>query len=332
MTSNASLLKKADLALADLSANGGLLQPEQGAAFIRKLIKTPTILPQVRVVEMTSPQRKINKIGFDTRILRAATQGTALAAPSGSGLGGRAKPVTSQITLNTKEVIAQVNLPYDVLEDNVERTTVATNGAASSPWTSGLQETIVSLIAERAALDLEELCLLADTSYTNGGDADDQAYLSMFDGWLKKAASGHVVNWTNQTIAKEMFKAGMKALPDQYQRNLGQMKHYVSVDQEIEYRDMIANRVGALGDSQVQGRGELAPFGVPLEAAQLMPEATGMFTNPKNLIFGIQRQVSLEFDKDITTRIYVVVLTARVAVAVEEVDALVKYTNIGTPA
>jgi hypothetical protein len=332
MTSNASLLQKADLALADLSANGGLMQPEQGAAFIRKLIKTPTILPQVRVVEMTSPQRKINKIGFDTRILRAGTQGTALGAPSVSGLGGRAKPTTSQITLTTKEVIAQVNLPYDVLEDNIERMTVATNAASNSPWSSGLQETIVTLIAERAALDLEELCLLADTSYTNGGDADDQAYLSMFDGWLKKGASGHVVDWSNAAIAKEMFKKGLKAMPVQYQRNLNDMKHFVSVNQEIEYRDTIANRVGALGDSQVQGRSTLSPFGVPLEAAQLMPEASGLFTNPKNLIFGIQRQVSLEFDKDITTRVYVVVLTARIAIAVEEVDAMVKYTNIGTPA
>ena len=48
------------------------------------------------------------------------------------------------------------------------------------------------------------------------------------------------------------------------------------------------------------------------------------------LIFGIQRQISLEFDKNISERVYIVVLTARVAVQVEETDAIVKYTNIGT--
>ena len=67
-----------------------------------------------------------------------------------------------------------------------------------------------------------------------------------------------------------------------------------------------------------------------MKSVQLMPEALGLFTNPLNLIFGIQRQISLEFDKNISERVYIVVLTARVAVQVEETDAIVKYTNIGT--
>ena len=72
MSSNNSLLRKADLAIADLQNNGGELSPEQGASFIRKLIKQPTLIRVCRVVEMLAPQRKINKIGFGTRILRAA--------------------------------------------------------------------------------------------------------------------------------------------------------------------------------------------------------------------------------------------------------------------
>ena len=46
MTTNSSLLRKADLAIADLQSNGGELSPEQGAAFIRKLIKQPTLIRQ----------------------------------------------------------------------------------------------------------------------------------------------------------------------------------------------------------------------------------------------------------------------------------------------
>ena len=55
-----------------------MLNPEQGAAFIRKLIKQPTLIRVCRVVEMIAPIRKINKIGFGSRILRAET--AALAA------------------------------------------------------------------------------------------------------------------------------------------------------------------------------------------------------------------------------------------------------------
>ena len=78
MPSNQSLLQKADLAIADLQSNGGELLPEQGASFIRKLILQPTIMRQARTVEMTTPKRKINKIGFGSRILRKATSATAL--------------------------------------------------------------------------------------------------------------------------------------------------------------------------------------------------------------------------------------------------------------
>ena len=168
MSSNGSLLRKADLAIADLQSNGGVLNPEQGAAFIRILIKQPTLIRVCRVVEMVSPERKINKIGFGSRILRAATSAVALTATgsNGTALDGRAKPTTSQIQLNTKEQIAEVRIPYDVMEDNIERATTAQNELPNT-GPAGLRQTIIDLIAERAALDMEELGLLPNLSYTN---------------------------------------------------------------------------------------------------------------------------------------------------------------------
>src|SRR5690348_12152834 len=142
MTANQFLLHKADLVLADLSSNGGLLPPEQSRSFIRKLIKTPTILKQARIVEMLAPQRKINKIGFGSRILRKATSGTALTSQQ------RSKPTTSQITLTTQEVIAEVRLPYDVVEDNIERASAAGNEPPNTAQIGGLKDTLISMIAE----------------------------------------------------------------------------------------------------------------------------------------------------------------------------------------
>ena len=329
MSSNSTLLRKADIAIADLQANGGELSPEQGAAFIRKLIKQPTLIRACRVVEMVSPQRKINKIGFGSRILRAATSAVALGAPSASGLGGRAKPTTSQIQLNTKEQIAQVNIPYDVMEDNIERATTADNGLPNT-GPAGLRQTIIDLIAERAALDMEELGLLGDTAYTNGADADDQAFLSQFDGWQKIAgAGGHVYDAAGTPISKAILKQGLKSMPSQYQRNKAALNHFVSVNNETEYRDTLADRGTALGDQMTQGTSPTYAFGSPVIPVALMPETNGLYTDPLNLIFGIQRQVSMEFDKDIAARVYLIVLTARIAFQIEESDALVAYENIG---
>ena len=332
MSSNGSLLRKADLAISDLASNGGELNPEQGAAFIRKLIKQPTLIRVCRVVEMTAPIRKINKIGFGSRILRAATSGVALTASgsNGTGLDGRAKPTTEQIELQTKEQIAEVRIPYDVMEDNIERATVATNELPNT-GPAGLRQTIIDLIAERAALDMEELGLLANTSYTNGADGDDQSFLSQFNGWLTLAQTvGNVYNAGGASISKAIFKQGLKTMPSQYQRNKSALNHFVSVNNETEYRDTLADRGTPLGDQMTQGTSPTYGFGSPVIPVALMPETSGLYTDPLNLIFGIQRQVSMEFDKDISARVYIIVLTARIAFQIEEAAALVAYENIAT--
>jgi hypothetical protein len=311
-TSNQELIRKADITLADLAADGGLLSPEQTDRFIRTLIDSPTLLNSARVVTMSAPERRINKIGFGSRVLRAAVSGVALSALD------RVKPDLSQVILTTDEVIAEVNIPYDVLEDNIEGGNI--NAAAGSS-AGGMEDTIVTLLAERASLDLEELAITGDTL---SGDP----YLALQDGYLKLSGS-HVVNAGAATITKNLLKLGVKAMPDKYLRNRAQLVHYVSVDNETEYRDTYASRQTALGDSVLQGTSPVFAYGSQLMGVPLMPNAQGLFTNPLNLIFGIQRRITIEYDKDIRSRTFIVVLTARVALAIEEVDAVVKYTNIG---
>lgn len=332
MSSNQSLLQKADLAIADLNSNGGSLSPEQGSSFIRRLIKSPTLIRTCRVVEMGASSRKINKIGFGSRILRKATSGVALTVngSNSTALDGRAKPTTDQIVLNTQEQIAQINLPYDTLEDNIERAMTADN-APHNTGPGGLRQTLIDLIAERAATDLEELGLLADTTYVNAGDTDDQAYLAQSDGWLKNALNnGHVYDNGNSTISKTTFKGELKALPPQFQRNKSALQHFVSVNNETEYRDTLADRGTVMGDSMVTGQAPLYAYGSPVVPAALMPENRSLFCDPMNLIFGIQRQVSMEFDKDITARVYIIVLTCRVAFAIEQADGTATSQNIAS--
>jgi len=310
MSTNEQLIRKADIALSDLVSDGGLLNPEQTDRFIRWMIDTPTLLNACRTVTMNAPTRKINKIGFGSRILRKAVSATALADNQ------RVKPDLGQIELNTSEVIAEIHVPYDVVEDNIERGNI--NGEKQA---GGLEDTMLQLIAERASLDLEELSLLGDK--TSGDD-----YLALQDGWLK-LCNAHVVDGGGATISKDLFKAGVKAMPDKYLRNRASMSHFVSVDNETEYRDTYANRQTALGDNMLQGTGAIYAYGSSLAAAPMMPAARGLYCNPLNLLFGIQRRVTMEYDKDIRARVFIVVLTARVAVQVEETDAVVAYTNIG---
>ena len=76
----------------------------------------------------------------------------------------------------------------------------------------------------------------------------------MLNGYLK-LCNAHIVNAGGATISKDILKAGVKAMPDKYLRNRARLTHYVSVDNDTEYRDTYANRQTALGDSMLQGTG-----------------------------------------------------------------------------
>lgn len=310
---NADLIKKSDLVLSEIAANGRL-SVAQTDRFIRTAIDQPTLLKQTRTVAMNGPEMKINKIGFGSRILRAAVEATPLSQAD------RSKPTLGMVPLLTKEVIAEVRLPYQVIEDNIERGSIT---GAPDAGAGGLHQTLVDMMAERAALDLEELAILGDTT---SGDP----YLALQDGFLKLATANVVA--VGGPLTKAAFKAGIRAMPDKYLNNRGQLVHLVSVDNETEMRDQYANRATSLGDANLTGNTALSLFGSKIVPVALMPLATGLFGDPRNLIFGIQRNIFMEYDKDITARVFIIVLTARIAFAIEEVNALVKYTGITNPA
>ena len=306
------LSQKADFALSELTSNGGVLNPEQNDTFIRLLIDQPTKLRNVRTVPMNTPVMKLNKIGFGSRILRVAPQGTApYQQDSGANnrwlaATDRSKPVTSQITLTTNEVMAEVRIPYEVLEDNIER--------------GGMADTVLALIAERAALDIEELLILGDT-------ASGDPYLALQNGILKRITS-NVVDAAGGSIAVATFNNLKKALPTKYRRNLPSMRYFSSMDRESDYRVAVSSRGTDLGDSILTSNAPLPVLGVPLQSAALMPNSNIVFTDPQNIIFGVQRNVRIEQDRDIRAREIIIVLTARMGIQIEQEDAAAKVINL----
>jgi len=299
---NRSIVEKADIAVSNL-ASGGYLNPEQANTFIRLVINQPTIVNDLRVVPMNAPKMQINRIGFGTRILRKApATGTALSATD------RSAPTTDQVNLMTEEVIAEVHIPYDVLEDNIER--------------GNLEDTIMSMIAERASLDIEELVILGDT--TNEGDT----FLGLMEGILA-GASSHVVNFSSPVaVTRAVFKAGTLAMPPKFMRNRAALRFYVSPASEIAYADTLANRWSILGDQKTTEWVPNVAFGIPVVPAALMPDTNFILTYPKNIIMGVQRQIMVETDRDIRARVLIVVLTMRLALAYETEDAVVKCVGL----
>lgn len=304
--SNKSVVDKADIAVANLISDGGYLAVEQADAFIQNVQDQPTILNEARVVTMANPTMEINKIGFGSRVLKVApASGTALAASD------RSAPTTSKVTLNSNELIAEILIPYDVLEDNIER--------------GGLEDTIFDILSERVARDVEELIILGDT-------ASSDTFLAVLDGLLEQSTS-HVVDYSLtpvSTIDVQPFKAGLKALPNKYQRDPDALRFFVSPDVQTEYAYQLGTRATMLGDARTTDayNNMLRAMGVPLRKAALMPDTKYLLTYPQNIIVGFHRKIMIESDRDIRARVLIIVLTLRVDVKFEEEDSVVKCVGL----
>lgn len=306
--SNKTLLQKADLALADLIADGGYLQPAQAQRFMRLLINEAVVLKQATVVPMKSPKQLIEKIRFASRILRAGTEATALT------LDQRAKPDLGMVELDAKLFKAEVRLSYEVLEDNIER--------------GNFRQTVMELMAERIALDMDEVVW-------NGDTASLDPFLAQFNG-VRKQITSNLVDALGQRTNKVLFRDALKDMPSEYLRNKRAMRFLTSVDSEIDYRDSLAERATVVGDRFLEQDAPVMYSGVPVMSVPVCPENLGVATNkteivltdPKNINVGIWRNIKVETDQDISAGVLIIVATLRFDTKLAEEQAAVKIQNV----
>jgi HK97 family phage major capsid protein len=296
-------------------ASAGVLNPEQANRFIRDVQKSTVMIKECRVVPMNSPKRDFDKIGFGSRISQKATEATAP--------GTTSEPTTSQVELSTEEYIAAVDLSYSSLEDNIER--------------AQLEQTVMELIAEQVGLDIEELAIRADADGATG-----DAFLDSLDGWFELA--GHTVNHSNAAFSfATVFKNAYDQLPKKYLKQKGLWRFYVDEDVHSLFQDEVmqgkyvtanAGWITADKDNVLSFKG-VPVIGVP--QISLAEGSTGtpsvatspmLLAHPQNLVWGVQRKVTVETWRNRRSRTLEITVTYRVDFKIEETDAVVKTTNI----
>ena len=306
--SNRTILEKADLALADLTAGGGILKPAQAQKFMRLLVKQSVLMKLATVVPMQSPKQQISKIKFGSRILRPGAEATAL------GAGDRVKPDLSQVELDAKLFKAEVRLSDETLEDSIER--------------GELRQTIMEMMAEAISRDMEEVIVAGDT-----GSADP--FLAVMDGVLAQATS-NVVDAGGNPISKNLLRDMLKTLPSEHLRDKKAMRFLTSVDADLDYRNTLAERATAVGDKFLEGDSPVLYSGVPVQPVPLFPENLGagsdqtviLLCNPKNIHVGIWRQIRIESARDISEGTLKIVATLRFDVRFAEEPGTCKAINV----
>jgi len=257
---------------------------------------------------MASPSQQISKIKFGSRILRPGAEATALVA------GDRVKPDLSMVELDAKLFKAEVRLSDETLEDSIER--------------GELRQTIMEMMAEAIARDIEEVAVSGDT-------ASADVFLAVMDGVLKQATS-NVVDAAANPISKDLMRDMLKTLPSEHLRDKKAMRFLTSVDADLDYRNALAERATAVGDKFLEGDTPVLYSGVPVQPVPLFPENLGagsdqtviLLCNPKNIHVGIWRQIRIESARDISEGTLKIVATLRFDVKYAEEPGVAKAINV----
>jgi hypothetical protein len=308
-------IRKVDNSLADF-AGGGILNDEQSDKFFEWIVDQPTIIPLMRTDIMGAPIKKIEKLGLNEQVLWPAVEGVALDPAN------FAKVSTGTVELISREFIAEARFSYQSLTDTIERGNInpgGPNNMAGTP-TGGVKDTIMRRLAAGAAWNLEKYAI---TSALGGVFPYDQ-----FDG-VVELLNSNVHDQTTGAIDSAMVMAALKKIPTKYREPKSLLKMFVSSDQELNLREVFAQRGTAMGDAFTQNNVPVRVHGIDIVPAAALTDDVAILTNPQNMIMGMWKEVAVETEKLISTRQLKVVLTMRVAFAIEEETAAAKVINIG---
>jgi Phage capsid family len=305
--------KRADFVLSTLSS-GGEIQPQAAKKFIQLALNATPLLSQCNQFDMPAKEFHVPRMVFAGPILRAETSERTEVSS-----GNRAAPTTSEVVLSAKEYDGEVNLTYKVLQDNVEA--------------EALENTILTMIAQRVGVDLETLALVSDTTISDSGLVA-RGYAQQ-DGWLKLITS-NVVNASSAHVNKAILEQARASVPLKYrQQRMNQYKYFVEEHAGNKWRESISDRMTPGGDAALVNAELPRVGGTAIEMVGNMPVTTGspdlstaIFTDPKNLYMGMWRKVSIRAQDWPSLKCVRIFVTVRVGFAVEQEFAAAKITNV----
>lgn len=313
----------------DVRANsrGGYLNAPQVRTFLDYMWDKTVLGSQVRTERIKGETAELTRMAVGERLLRVATEAVDDGLNVGAAFG--------KISISTTKFRLDWEISTEALEDGLEG--------------DALEDHVVRLMAAQVANDLEDYAINADSS-----KAGENLSLGAFDGWAKIAArTAHVVDAGGNSLDRTVLSKMLKAMPRKGLQNRAGLKFFAGsndIQDLIDAENAIALSANQIGTSAADVAGGAAGFSGPRMYGQEMQEVPlfsdefkGTYsgagatdpvhsqvwlTNPKNLIWAVQREVQVfrEFKpkKDSTE----FTLFCRVGTAIEDPNQFVVATGV----
>lgn len=306
------LTKSTTVTSSETLTGGGKLTPEQADKFLMTLQDETPFLQKIQYYKMNAPQRYIELLGIGKRLIRKATEDTA---PTNQD-----KPTHSRRELKTVETILPIDISYSYLEDNIEG--------------DKAEDVLIGAFTKQFGNDTIDLGFNGDEASTDTTYAD---FFKINDGWLKIARGETNVktvdpsaydNSAKGKMPSDLMKAMLAKMPEKYKTD--KIVFVCSPNFKDEYVDEISKRSTALGDKALTEGGEVKYKGRTLMSVPCLGDGDVMLTDPLNLAYGVQREISIEWERVPRKRRIEYTITARTDYEFADIEAMVvtKVTEV----
>ena len=261
---NQEAIQKATIT-ADALASAGKLNPVQAKTFLDFVVDESKLLKSIRTVQMPQGETwTLDKIGIGRR--------AAVPAEEAKDPGVRRGVTTSKITVVPRQIVVPVEIGDLFRRINIEGESV--------------DDHVIRMFAKQLSNDTEEGAILGDTlgaaipegDYFDGGDPDrvrKDSFLGLWDGFLKLADAGNLLDAENANIGASVFGSAIRALPTKFRRNRNALRWLMPADLMELWREKVAGRPTIAGDDALSGNVTSRPMGIEALDVPLLPR------NPK---------------------------------------------------
>jgi len=277
-------------AIDETSLPNSVLNRQQANRFIDLVVNTSKLLKLCRVVKKDNAKGDINKLDLGTIV----TEGASTTSRASTNV-----PTESVITYDMEKYRSAFDLKTDFLEDNLE-------GASA-------RDTLLNMFSKRIAIDTELAAIEGDDSLPTGDNQTKMNnLLGVNDGWAKILSGGvpvgQQIDAAGKAASKKLYYDMKRAVPTRYR---AAKPDYVWVVSSAVYDKWMLDWSGrstpggddALATGMIPG-----PWGIPVVEVPMMPEnltygSAGTdgcqiwMTPLQNLIYFVQRDITIEFDR-----------------------------------
>ena len=305
------------------SLPNSVLNREQANRFIDLVINESVLLPKVRTVRTNRNKGEINKLDLGSIV----TEGAHTTSQASTRV-----PTESVVTYDCEKYRSAFDLKTDFMEDNLER--------------AGIRDTLLSMFSKRIAIDTELAAIEGDDSLTTGdAQTSENNLLGVNDGWKNiltaRVPGAQQIDASGTAPSKVLYYEMKRAIPSRYRAAKPNYVWIVPSGPYDKWKLDWSDRETQGGDSALGTGGVVGPgpWGIPMLEVPLMPEdltygtagtdGSQIWLTPlQNLIYFVQRDITIEFDRQPRADVWEVTIHFRVDFEVENSDLCVIANNV----